>query len=501
MKEEHNNIYLIISEVRRFINKKIIIYGAGIYGTILFSFLKMEGLKDNVICFAVSDRKGNQESIFGKSVLRFEDVDIDNDETVIFVAMNEKNAGSVIEKLKRKGIKNVYWFPEKSFVEARQEMKRNIFNKYSMYPIQKNKVFFYCYEGKGYCCSCKYIAEKLLTEHYPVQLVWALASIEDKDDIPKPIKAVITNTEEYFRELYTSSVIVGNNGIDPWIYKREGQYCINTWHGYGPFKKVNAALPKNDGKSMKDYFACYFSYFDLFITASKFYTQVYRESFCYEGEVLECGAPRNDIFFTDNHAKESICNAYSISFDKKILLYAPTFRYDNAAAFDKYSIDMNIVLDAMKKRFGEDYVLLYRFHHQLYKSKERINYFENGIDVTLYPDIQELLAASDIVITDYSSLMWDFSLQRKPVFLYQSDAKEYEDNRGFYAPVSEWPYPQAHTQDELIEVIEHFDEEKYIQELNLFLEKYGSCDDGHASERVVKRIMDVVEQRNVGDND
>ena len=152
------------------------------------------------------------------------------------------------------------------------------------------------------------------------------------------------------------------------------------------------------------------------------------------------------------------------------------------------------ILGALRNRFKNEFVLLYRFHHQLYNSKERIEFYENGIDVTLYPDIQELLVAADVVITDYSSLMWDFSLQRKPVFLYQSDAKEYENNRGFYAPVSEWPYPQAHTQDELIELIVHFDNEAYLRELNLFLEKYGSCDDGHASERVVKRIMEVVER-------
>lgn len=489
-KKSKSVVYLDINEVSKLQNKKIIIYGAGLYGTLLFSFLDVKGLKDNVICFAVSDKNENQTYLFGKQVLQFEDIDLDKitTTTIIIVAMKDKKADIVIEKMKQQNISNLYWF--NSYQKAKQEMEWAKFVKYCNKPIQKNKVLFYCYEGLGYHCNCKYIAEKLLEENYPVNLVWVLTNVEDGLYMPKSIKTVKIDTEEYYKELYTSSIIIENSGKDIHVYKRKGQFCINTWHGYGPFKKVNAALPEYDVKTLEEYY----SYYDLFITASRFYSQVYKESFCYKGEVLECGAPRNDIFFTNNKVKERIYELYSIPADKKIILFAPTFRYDKTAAFDKYNIDMNRVLRAMKNRFGDDYVLMYRFHHVLYKSKERIDYFETGIDVTLYPDIQELLVAADVVITDYSSLMWDFSLQRKPVFLYQSDAEEYENNRGFYAPISEWPYPHAHTQDELLEIIQRFDYEKYIEELNVFLEKYGTCDDGYAAERVVKRIMDIVER-------
>ena len=490
LKEYQNIAYLELSQISEFLNKKIIIYGAGIYATMLFSFFKMEGLEDNVVCFAVSDKKENHNFINGKPVMSFDAISINYDKTMIIIAMNKENANAVLEKLNWDNKRSLYYFSEVCFKEARERIKEKIYEKYTTYPIQKNKVFFYCYEGMGYRCNCKYIAEKLLKGHYPVQLVWALTDIEDKADIPQPIKTVMINTEEYYKELYTSSVIIENDGMDSWVYKREGQYCINTWHGYGPFKMVNASLAGIDSNSMKNLY----SYYDLFLTASRFYSQVYRASFCYVGEVLECGAPRNDIFFPGKNRKESIYHLYGIQEEKKILLFAPTFRYNHESAFGKYRIDMCKILGALRNRFKNEFVLLYRFHHQLYNSKERIEFYENGIDVTLYPDIQELLVAADVVITDYSSLMWDFSLQRKPVFLYQSDAKEYENNRGFYAPVSEWPYPQAHTQDELIELIEHFDNEAYLRELNLFLEKYGSCDDGHASERVVKRIMEVVER-------
>ncbi len=235
---------------------------------------------------------------------------------------------------------------------------------------------------------------------------------------------------------------------------------------------------------------------DLFLTASRFYTQIYRDSFFYEGEVMECGAPRNDVFFMDNAIKVSVYEKLEIPFDKKILLYAPTFREDTANSFQKYDIDMKRVLNALEQRFGGQYILVYRFHHYLYALGMPKNFYADAIDATYYTDIQELLVVADVVITDYSSLMWDFSLQRRPVFLYQNDEKDYENDRGFYSPVSEWPYPKAHTQDELVDTIMHFDNNEYIKKLNAFFEKYGSCDDGHAAERVVKRIMHEIGDTN-----
>lgn len=474
---------LTLENFDKFKKRKIIIYGAGAYGTLLFSYLKINGLQNNVVCFAVSKKQGNPEYIFDKPVVPFEKLRTDDDKPVMIVAVNKNYIDEISEKLM--GEYDFFWFSP----DTADEVKKEIFRIYQEVPIQKNKVFFYCYGGMGYRCNCKYIAKKLWEGNYPVEMVWALSGREDKQGIPDHIKTVIIGSTEYYKELYTSLIVIENDGKAPFVYKRQGQFCINTWHGYGPFKKVGGALPENDRKLIEEYY----SYYDLFLTASSFYTQIYRDSFCYHGTILECGAPRNDVFFTDNQIKERIYQLYNIPSEKGILLLAPTFRYDKSAAFEKYNMDICQVLHALEKRFQKEYVLMYRFHHQLYESEKRINYFTDGIDVTLYPDIQELLVAADIVITDYSSLMWDFSLQRRPVFLYQKDLNEYDQHRGFYAPISQWPYPQAHTQEELLNRIEEFDEESYIQRLNSFLTKYGSCDDGHGAERVANLIMDKIQ--------
>lgn len=486
-----NNICLKDVNFDNLKSKKIIIYGAGVYGTLLFSFLDLKGLKNNIICFAVTDKKGNPQKNIEMPVVQFEDIEADFRDVTILIAV-KKNIDSIIEKIKQKQIYNYYWLTS-GYVK---EIGKEFFRIYRNIPIQKGKIFFYCYEGMGYRCNCKYIAEKLLEENYPFQLVWAISSWEDASDIPNNIKVVKINTKEYFEELYTSCVVVENDGRDLLTHKRKGQFCINTWHGYGPFKKVNGALPGCNSNAISEYY----SYYDLFLTASKFYTQIYRKSFGYKGEVLECGAPRNDIFFKSNHAKEKIYHLYNIPSEKGIVLFAPTFRNDKVGAFGEYRIDMGQVLDTIEKKFQKEYIFLYRFHHQLYKIRDQVENYAKGIDVTLYPDIQELLVAADIVITDYSSLMWDFSLQKKPVFLYQKDFEKYEDERGFYAPVSEWPYPRAYTQEELIKEIEKFDQEKYIEELEMFLDKYGSCDDGHAAESIVKRILLKMEEQEFNGN-
>ena len=273
-------------------------------------------------------------------------------------------------------------------------------------------------------------------------------------------------------------------------HKREGQFFINTWHGYGPFKLAEGDVNKDTAS--KERYTKSNGASDLFLTASSFYGQIYRRSFYYQGEVAEYGAPRNDVFFRKNDLGEKIRKLYRIPQEKGIVLYAPTYRSMTGDDFKKYNPDWEHILASFRERFGKEYVVVYKLHHYMQKLVLEKGLYEQAVEATFYPDMQELLVAADIVITDYSSLMWDFSLQRRPVFLYHNDEEQYTNDRGFYAPVSEWPYPKAHSEEELIEQIRCFDEEKYITELNAFLEKYGSCDDGHASERVVKRILDVI---------
>lgn len=465
--------------------ERLAIYGAGAYAARLLFYLEVVELKERVDFIIVSEAGGNPGEIRGIPVKPLDEAAGSLRGKMILVAMKEEAAEGVRERLRGCDTGLVMTVSERQV----KQIPMDIFRYYQGKPLDANKVLFYCYDGQGYKCNCKYIAEKLLEQEKPPKIVWAVTS-EEQARFPRGVRVVRPGTKEYLDEIYTCGVFVSNCGRDMGIIKRKGQYCVNTWHGYGPFKKVEASLETVTAER-KEQLRKETAYYDLYLSGSRFYSGIYREAFLYFGEVLECGAPRNDILFRENgEIVEKVYDCFNIPRDRKILLYAPTFRKDKQKAFEKYDLDMAKVRKALSDRFGGRYVLVYRFHHQLYEMEQCGRYEQEGYNATFYDDVQELLAAADVVITDYSSLMWDFSLRGKPVFLYQNDLEEYEDERSFYCPVGQWPYPRARTQERLIEAVLGFDEEKYAKELGGFLKKYGSCDDGHASEKVVERILE-----------
>lgn len=466
---------------------RIVIYGAGNYGSFVYAFLELNGLAENIVCFAVTDSLDNPDTFYGKPVEGIGKIVESLKDCLVILALGERAAKEVIGNLRdcmMKGICRV----NRHIIN---DIKNKLISGYKKMPLQNNKIILSSYDGLGYCCNSKYIAEILLRNHAPVELKW-LVSDSGIGGLPDGIAKVAINSPQFYKEVLTAKVYVTNTVHLLYEHKREEQFYINTWHGYGPFKLAEGDVNKD--AASREIYRKSNAVSNLLVTASHFYTGIYRDSFFYEGEVMECGAPRNDVFFTDNSIKASVYKKLEIPFDKKILLYAPTFREDTGSSFQKYDIDMKCILNALGRRFGGEYRLVYRFHHCLYALGMPKNFYADAIDATYYPDIQELLVAADVVITDYSSLMWDFSLQRRPVFLYQNDAKDYENDRGFYSPVSEWPYPKAHTQDELIDAIIEFDNDRYMKDVNEFFEKYGSCDDGHAAERVVKRILEEIDK-------
>lgn len=468
---------------------KLVIYGAGRYGSLLYVFLECRGLAGNVVCFTVTDGDGNVETFYGKPVKCIGRIKESLKDCVVILALGEQASAEVLQNLQDCAVKGIYCVNAQVMEEIRE---KELIAAYKKLPLQQNKIILSSYDGMGYRCNSKYIAEKLLRDKAPVELVW-LVSDDSIDDLPEGIKKVVIYSPEFYKEVLTAKVYITNTVHYLYEHKKEGQYFINTWHGYGPFKLAEGDV--NRDAASREWYIKSNAASDLFLTASSFYGQIYRRSFYYQGEVLECGAPRNDIFFHANDCGRKIREQYQIPPEKGIVLYAPTYRSMTGDDFERYNPDWERILEAFKNRFGKEYVVVYKLHHYMQKLVSEKGLYKEAVEATFYPDIQELLAAADIVITDYSSLMWDFSLQRRPVFLYQNDEDEYTNERGFYSPVSEWPYPKAHSQEELAEQIRLFDGEKYITELNAFLKKYGSCDDGHASERVAERILEVVAGR------
>lgn len=473
--------------------KRVAVYGAGQYARDTYQLLKAKGEVDRIAMFVVSSMAGNMNELFGIPVFQASDVINDLKDSFVYLAISPKNSSEVIQFLERESISN---FAQVTRDYLSTEYHK-VFLKCCNHPVDRNKVFFDAFNGLGYRCNCKYIAEEMIRRKEHVSIVWNTTDGDNKG-IPGVVKVVKEGTPDYFMEIYTSGVVVYNNPFSsPYIEKRKEQYYIFTWHGIGPFKKVAYELIDDDSVDLDLPDA------DLMLAGSEHCEFVYRHSFRYTGQILRSGYPRNDVFWRDYEKnKRKIRRCLGVDDNKLVVLYAPTFRYNmnketSACLIEaRYDLRFDEVIASIEKRFNKRVFLLFRLHHRLYETKGYNSLPDGIMDVTFYPDMQELLVAADVLITDYSSSMWDFSLSKKPVFLYFNDKEECENRTGFYRDPDTYPYPKGHTTEELCEAIENYDDSEYQKALDDWFFEYGSYDDGHASERVVNRIMDVMKEPN-----
>ena len=366
-----------------------------------------------------------------------------------------------------------------------------IIHIFNLFPIKNNKVFLLSYYGAQYGCSPKYISEYLVN-NYPkgrFDIVWAFNDIESKQSI-KGIRTVKTMSLKYFYELCTSKVIITNFRTTDLFIKRKNQYYIQTWHSSLRLKQIEKDVestlePHYIDMAKEDSKKC-----DLLLSGCRFSTEIFKRAFWYDGEIFEYGTPRNDIFFGKSLIQEEIKNKLGIDKDTKIILYAPTFRKNEG--LEVYNVDYKNVIDGAKERFSGDWIVLVKLHPHLISESSKLIVGENVIDVTKYDDIQELLSISDILISDYSSLMFDFALTNKPCFLYIPDLDRYIINdRGLYFDVKELPFIIAKNNDELYEGIANFDSEIYRRRISNFSKEIGSFEDGNACRRLADKLEEV----------
>jgi CDP-glycerol glycerophosphotransferase len=296
---------------------------------------------------------------------------------------------------------------------------------------------------------------------------------------------------KYFYELCTSKVIITNYRTTDLFVKRKGQYYVQTWHSSLRLKKIEkdaeSDLPPHYVKmAKKDSLKC-----DLLLSGCKYSTTIFKQSFWYEGEILEYGTPRNDLLLkADSKQSNEIRKQLMIPTDTRVLLYAPTFRKKNSTSV--YNINYQDLRKTLQTKFGGEWVILIRFHPHLLSEANQIVFDDNIMNVTSYDDIQELLLISDVLISDYSSLIFDFGITSRPCFLYVPDLKEYTSSeRELYFNMKDLPFINATTNRDLLTKIEQFNAKEYTEDLNDFLDQIGSFEDGRASEYLLKRINNV----------
>lgn len=273
-------------------------------------------------------------------------------------------------------------------------------------PINPNILVFYVHKRKGLCCNPKYIMKYMISV-YPKEYKYYWVT-DYPNTVPEDEKYRVVKVRSlyYYWLLSQTKMLITNDMVDETLIKRKGQLYLCTWHGGGTFKR--SAFDIKEAEEIKGRLRRWYGRLDYLVLSNGFLEKEYRRSFrISETKMLRTGMPRSDVFFHYNDFYKGIRKLYKIDLDIKILLYAPTYRYGKYELLSYENIIS--VLERLRKRFGGKWVCFFRKHYfdlrnSYHEKKEKM------YDGSSYADVQEFLCATDVLITDYSSLLWDFTL-------------------------------------------------------------------------------------------
>ncbi len=375
-----------------------------------------------------------------------------------------------------------------------------IFNK-----VYDRIIFFEAFGGRNYTCSPKAIYEKMLTmkQFKDYQFIWAFINPDSHEVKPdKRLKIIKSKSREYYRYCAKAKYWIVNSIISESIIKKKKQIYVQCWHGT-PLKKLRYDIEVEGGilnsiDEIRKRNDIDVKRYDYFISPSAYCTEKFTSAFNLkelnkENIIVEEGYPRNDSLFNiDSNTILKIKKKFGIDIDKKVLLYVPTFRDNQHESGVGYTYDLELDFKTLRKKIGNDYIVLFRAHYFIANKIDFDECKDFVINVSDYDDINDLYLISDILITDYSSVCFDYANLKRPMIFYMYDYDEYKNKlRDFYISMDELPGPIVKTQKELEEAILDIDNlfEKNQKKYDKLNEKYNYLDDGNASRRVIGKIF------------
>ena len=374
---------------------------------------------------------------------------------------------------------------------------------YKYIPTNNKMILFVSYHGRGYLCNPKYIHKYMESreEYKDYKYIWAVKKVKDVNI--NNSKVVRYNGIRYFYYLARSKYWIINCKMPKYILKKENQIYIQTWHGT-PLKRLAHDINIGEDKTfyrtkvtkeeMTKSYDTDVKKYDYFISPNAFSTEKFKSSFKVRQEIIiESGYPRND-YLTDITENEilNLKNKYNIPLEKKVILYAPTWR-DNSFTNKGYIFELKANYNLWKDKLGDEYIVIFKPHYLIINkyNNEDLNGFLYTVNEN--EDINELYVISDILVTDYSSVFFDYAILKRPIYFYMYDLKEYEENlRGFYLDInSDLPGDIITNESDLLEAI--LDNKNYLIEnyikLIRFNNIYNKLQDGKCCEKVVDNII------------
>lgn len=375
-------------------------------------------------------------------------------------------------------------------------------------PPRKNQVFFFNFVGHKFSDNPKYIFLELYKQYgEKLQYVWYRL---DQDTLPDEYKKVIRIVKrrsiQFVWAFAHSKVVVTNNELVPWLPFSKGKRTyINTWHGGGAYKKANInvreVLKLHNALSIICSIPRETKSTDYFLSSNKEFSKIMNmERLVDYGKFLNCGMPRNDLFFDTkkmSSLRDIVREKFGIEEGKKIVLYAPTYRGGGSEVECPFVTKefVKSLLIHLENKFGGKFILFYRCHYFYNESNDRDadEYLKKHIfDASDYPNMQELLCATDVFVTDYSSSMWDFSFTYKPGFLYVPDLESYIKEPGICTPIDTWPFDYSKTLQGLLDLIDRWDAGMQKEKCTGHHKRLGSFECGGATKEVVRKIANAL---------
>jgi len=359
-------------------------------------------------------------------------------------------------------------------------------------PIEANAVYLQSYDGATATDSQLAIHHELRRTHPELTLYWGVT--DSSSQLPEGAVPVLMRSREWYRVLTTARYLCLNIDVDRWFAKRPGQSLLQTFHGY-PAKSMGIRMWEAKGytprrirleldRTSRDW--------DLILTPAPEMDVYYREEYRYDGPIHSAGYPRDDALVdaSAEQVRAETRRRLGISPEQKVVLYAPTWRDDLATNWRSAEMIHHLDLESASRRLGPDYVFLMRGHRFHMRPDAEAETQARLLDVSGYPEINDLILASDAAVLDYSSLRFDVALARRPMIFLVPDLAAYTGGvRGFLYPFEDSaPGPLVDTADEVIDWLRRLPRltEEYAGAIEDFHRTYNYLQDGHSAERVVK---------------
>ncbi len=340
-----------------------------------------------------------------------------------------------------------------------------------------------------YACNLKYIYEELKRRDPGRDIIWVVANRACAPDYPKDAKIVFLGTLRCLREVYTSSIWMDNGiAFSNDFERRPDQMHIQTMHGSLGIKNIVNGYKhrKENGRAGRRSARRESELTDYVIVNSSFEEGVFRSVYWKNTPMVRLGHARTDpLFGRGGRDRASIRTdlqaRYGVNEKARIALFAPTYRPYLAPSDIDFGFER--MIDSLTGKFGGDWCLLVRLH----RSTKGIRAARTGgraVDVTDYPDMQELMMVADVGITDYSSWIFDYVVTGRPGFIFAPDIERYKVSSGLCYPLEDAPFPVAYSVEKLFENVERFDAGDYSRKVKAFLDRMQCVDDGYSAERV-----------------